>query len=143
LNAPPEINSKGAHGDFDTVVLEVRICRQRSTGATWSVHDLQDASDTQLVQSWPGWGTREIATSLLLEAVRRTVYSFILSYLNETDPDFLGQYRSSSGETRQELETRLEGLIIDATQRLLKRMLPGALREVLAMLTSQISAHPR
>jgi len=135
---PPEINQKGSHGDYDTIVVEVRICRDRNNGHTWSGHDLQDQSDVEITQQWPGWGTQAINSALFLESLRRATYTLVLSYLSNTNPDFLFEYQNN--ESRR---PELEKIIIDLTNQFLtestKRFMPDVTKEILSMMSGQIS----
>lgn len=138
MNVPEQINTKGSNGDFDTVVVEVRICRNRKDGTVWSLHDLQDSTDQNLVQKWPGWGIQPISSAMLLEAVRRSAYVMVLSYVSHTNPKFLLEYKESSGGKRGEMEALISTLLEDVLGRSVKRIGLSSVQEILAMMEPQI-----
>lgn len=139
MNIPSQITTKGSNGDFDTVTVEVRICRNRKDGTVWSLHDLQDQADEQLVRTWPGWGVQVLSSALTVETVRRAAYAFVLSYLSNTNPDFLLTYKESSEEKRREMEVMIAGLLEEVMSRSVKRISHSSVQEILSMMEPQIS----
>lgn len=139
MNLPNQIKQKGSDGDFDTVVIEVRICRDKKTGAVWSVHDLQEPSDYGIVQSWPGWGIQALNSALTTEALRRSVYSFLLSYLSHTDPAFIQKYVLADPEQKITLENMVVSLIEETQTRSVKKMGLPVVKEILNMLATSDS----
>jgi len=138
MNVPNQIHGKGTEGNYDTIVIEVRICRDRETGAVWSLNDYQEEADLSMASQWPGGGTQAIASSLITEAVRRTTHSYVLSYLSNTDPDFLRTYLEASLEKKREMETLLASSVEELLGRSVKRIAPSVAEEMLRMMSSLI-----
>jgi hypothetical protein len=136
---PPEIYLKGSHGDFDTIVMEVRICRNRKDGTIWSLNDFQSPSDKELPQQWKGGGIQAIGSALVTEALRRAAFAFLLSYLSQpANSNFLGNYRKSSKEIQDKNEKLLTSMLEDSLSLSVKRLSLPVVREILAMLIAQI-----
>jgi len=138
-SAPAQINKKGSDGDFDTIVVEIKICRHRKDGTVWSVHDFQGDEDQDLASKWPVRGTQTINAALNLEALRRSAFTFMLSYLSNTDPDFLSTYRDSDEEKRKEMGAKIAGLLEASLAQSAKRMGQSVVSEVLSMMADQFS----
>jgi len=141
-NLPPEIYRKGTNGDFDTVVVEVRICRSK-TGAVWSIHDLQDGTDRMTSQKWPAWGAHEISSALVVEAVRRAAFTHVLGVLSRSNPELLKVYVGATEKEKAEIETSLALAVEQVISQSVNRTTLSAVREILAMMVSQISPQVR
>lgn len=138
MNLPPEIYRKGSNGDFDTIVVEVRICRSK-TGAVWSIHDLQDDTDLATSQKWPAWGAHEISSALVVEAVRRTVFTYILGILSRSNTELLKAYVDATEEEKSRIEAKVALAVEQVISQSVNRTTLSAVREILAMMVSQIS----
>ena len=140
MSMPPEIYQKGSHGDFDTIVMEVRICRNRKDGTLWSLNDFQSSVDKELSLKWLGGGIQAIGCAFLTEAVRRSVFAFLLSYLSQsTNSQFLKNHRKASKPTQEKNETLLTTMLEECLSLSIKKLSLSATREILAMLMSQMT----
>jgi hypothetical protein len=87
---PPALPwTKGDHGSYSMVKVEVEVCRDEF-GRVYTLHRLQDETDRETVMKWPSGGQEQIAFALLLEAVRREAVLGVLLELTK-DKEFLSQ----------------------------------------------------
>lgn len=138
MSLPNQIMSKGSDDSYDTVVLEVRICRDKKTGATWSVHDLQDETDQEIVKAWPGWGIHALSSALVTEAVRRTTHAFVLTQMSHGDPGFLKRYLEASAEAKSEMEKTVGSAVEAILLKSIQKISVPAATEIITMMTNQI-----
>ena len=136
MSLPPQINMKGKNGEYETVVIEVRICRGPG-GSLWSMHDVQSQEDAQIARKWPSGGVQQIAHALLLESIRREAFaSSLVKEMN--NPGFLAGWAKASRESKQTIEDEIVRSVREVMGKTTEKIGEGCVREVLEMLAGQL-----
>ncbi len=136
MNAPQQIHTKGDHGGYETIVLEVHICRAKK-GGIWSLNDFQALEDAQIARKWPTGGAGEIAQALFTEAVRREAFLSSLVKMTE-NPQFLAGFREADEEGKKAAVKELVTALRFVFTQSLDKMGEDCVREVLSMMAGQL-----
>lgn len=141
MPSPVKPWTPGKQPSYTAFRLVVNIC-QDGDGNVWSDHEFLTPEDEATAAELFQGGVPQVAHSLLTEAVRREVYTSALVLLSRT-PEYLAQWHQSSPEDRKALEGGLEAATEQVISRTVRKMLPGAVSGILAMLVEGLSGPPK
>lgn len=131
----------GRHADYSAFKIAITVC-QDAQGRLWSEHAFDTAADEQVARGLPQGGVQQVAHALLTEAVRREAFTCALVEQSK-DAGFLDRWVRADEDGRAILEQELRSAAEAVLVRTIPKMLPGAIREVLTMLTAQMPGRER
>jgi len=124
---PPRPWKKGRDGSYETVVVEVHVCRDEY-GRVWTDHNLQEELDTEIALTWPSGGQEQLAFGLLTEAVRREAMLEMLILLSK-DRQYVTKLLAEGEEkTAEQLNEVVKRLQVQMN-RTIKLIAEAAVRE--------------
>ena len=126
---PPSGWVKGQHGNHDVVVVEVRI-RRDASGHIYSEHHPQDEVDHRTLLQWPSGGLEQVASGLLVEAVRREALFDLVLQISE-DAEFPRRWKEASSDAREETILRMTQALQAVMGRTISRVAEKAVREAI------------
>lgn len=117
----------------ETVILEVHIQREHS-GAVYSKHVPRDASDLDVLRTWPTEGIPEVAFALLTEAVRREAVLDAILWVG-SHPENRQRWRE--GDQQEAILADLSPRLCEVIRQTTCRLSATALREALDQVTKE------
>lgn len=138
--SPSKPWTPGVHPTYTAYRLRVNICEDEF-GNVWSDHEFETEGDAQVAQALSNGSIFQIAHALLSEAVRREAFTSAMVELSK-DPAVLDRYQALEGKEKATFETNLANAITHVITQTLGKMAPGAAREVMAMMSTQVEGSP-
>ena len=135
MRSPPKPWKTGVHSEYTAFQIVMSVC-QDSEGNLWSDHDFKSWDDEEACQKLQFGGVPQVASSLLLEAVRREIFTSALVKVSG-DPDFIQKWAEGGPQERSSMELAFSSAIQTSLTKTLERLIPQVIPGVLEMLAQQ------